>query len=122
MGDICIVTQGWHTMSRPRRSCVLSALQSRPTANGLNEIMSGGFVINVGRDASLSVWLQYTYRLPYLKRKSSFMTFVEGELRIKVRDVSYIVVCVGKRLLETKCLRRHVPLKPRYTPDCDVTV
>jgi hypothetical protein len=28
------------------------------------------------------------------------MTFVDGELCMKMRDVSYVVVCVGKRLLE----------------------
>ena len=53
--------------------------------------------------------------LPYLRRKSSFMTFVEGELCIKMRDVSYVVVYGGKLLLETKCWRQQVPLKRRYT-------
>jgi hypothetical protein len=40
---------------------------------------------------------------------------VEGELCIKMRDASYVVVCGGKRLLETKYWRRQVPLKRRYT-------
>jgi hypothetical protein len=43
------------------------------------------------------------------------MTFVEGELCIKMRDIRYVVVYGGKHLLETKCWRRQVPMKRRYT-------
>jgi hypothetical protein len=51
------------------------------------------------------------------------MTFIEGELRMKMHDVGYVVVYGGKSLLDTKRWKRQVPLKRRYTLSrlCDVT-
>jgi len=58
-----------------------------------------------------------------LGTKIQLYDVVEGELCIKMRDVGYVIVFGGKRLLETKYWRQQVPLKRRYTLSrlCDVT-
>jgi hypothetical protein len=44
--------------------CFISRTKQAYYLTDISEITSGGFVINVdGRDACLSVWAQYTYKL-----------------------------------------------------------